>query len=121
MAKRGRKSQADLQVVQIDVRRVRLVTPEWLSNAEREVFEATIAACSPEHFVYSDIETLCAYCRAAIMMRNANEDAAIERAGRLLASLGTRLRLTPQSRYDSRAAGRKARDAGLPRWHKPWE
>jgi hypothetical protein len=50
---------------------------------------------------------LAAYSRAAVLSMNPANFAEWEKSTRALAVLATKLRLTPHSRIDARAAGRK--------------
>ena len=102
----------------------RLTPPAGLSEAARLVFAEMVAACGPEHFTRGDMPLLLAYCTACAMERQASET--LEKEGpivggraspwlviqekqvRAMTALAMRLRLAPQSRIDSRGAGRSA-------------
>jgi phage terminase small subunit len=121
-----RKSIAALSVVPSDSvsGKRRLAPPPGLSEPARLVFLEVVAANGPEHFTRADMPLLLAYCTACSMERQAS--AALEREGlivggraspwltvqekqtRAMVALAMRLRLAPQSRLDSRAAGRSA-------------
>ena len=49
-----------------------------------------------------------AFCVTFEKARKDKDLAAMEKAGRLVLSYATKLRITPQSRYDTQAAGREA-------------
>src|SRR5262249_16245701 len=116
------KSSASVSVLNVDGRRARLQPPTDLTADETALFREIVNSCKPEHFVQSDRPLLVALCQAILMSREAARGAAkdpklaqaVERAARTMATLATRLRLTPQSRFDSRRA---ARNVGQP---PPW-
>jgi len=121
-----RKSTAALSVVATDSvsGKRRLAPPAGLSEPARLVFLEVVASNGPEHFTRADTPLLLAYCTACSMERQASD--ALERDGpivggraspwlvvqekqvRAMTALALRLRLAPQSRLDSRAAGRSA-------------
>jgi hypothetical protein len=107
MKKRGRKSSNDVSTSPVDVRQTRLSPPDGLSAAEREVFLTAVQSCDPSHFSPADAPMLAAYSRAAVLSMNPANFAEWEKSTRALAVLATKLRLTPHSRIDARAAGRK--------------
>ena len=102
----------------------RLWPPAGLSEPARLVFLEVAAANGPEHFTRSDMPLLLAYCTACAMERQASDAlgregpivggraspwlVGQEKQGRAVQALVLRLRLAPQSRFDSRAAGRSA-------------
>jgi hypothetical protein len=111
MRQRGRKSlAANLVDFNQSGQRPRLIPPETLTNPERELFLATVNACSPEHFRGSDMPLLVAYVQATVLAQSAAGDpdkfAMWERAVKTLAMLASRLRLSPQSRVDPKSIGR---------------
>ena len=62
-----------------------------------------IASWPKAHWIQSDAEILTQYCATCVAFDNAQkrEDLSqMEKAGRLVLSYATKLRLTPQSRYD---------------------
>jgi phage terminase small subunit len=118
--KRGRTSGAELAVISgTDRGRSIPQPPAGLGKAEAALFRELAAANA--HLRPSDSTLLAAFAEAAILRQVAaramheNVDAlhAWEKAAKMLATLGTRLRLTPQSRTDSRAAGRSTRSQPL--------
>jgi phage terminase small subunit len=102
----------------------RIRPPAELAGPAREVFVGLVAAAKPGHFQEIDIPLLAAYCRAAVMEREAS--AAISRAltaapppllkvhaqsVRTLHMLSQRLRLSPQSRQPNVSRGSATRPA----------
>jgi hypothetical protein len=77
---------------------------------EQTLFLEVFDACSPGHFVTSDVPLLVTFVQTTLIARNAATSAANdlhalavwEKAVRLQAMLATRLRLSPQSRLDQR-------------------
>jgi phage terminase small subunit len=99
----------------------RLKPPADLTREEQELFRHMVGVCAPDHFVESDVPLLVNYCQATLLCRRASEklreDASWiniwDKAGRMQATLATRLRLAPQARTDPKTVARKG--AG----HKP--
>jgi hypothetical protein len=91
-----------------------------------------LGSVSPLHFVQGDVPLIIAYCEAIVierwaanLMGDENTDTlqalkAWEKATRLVATLATQLRLSPQSRMHARTAARKADDAAAYS-RPPWE
>jgi hypothetical protein len=110
MKQRGRKSLANLALNVIDCAQAPLVPPAFLTKTERALF--TDIAASATHLKPVDVPLLTSLVQAAALAhrlaqaRNPVRIGDWERATRTQASLSTKLRLTPQSRIDSRAAGR---------------
>jgi hypothetical protein len=102
----------------------KLLPPKTLTAAERAVFLALVDVVATDHFTPADLPLLTAYCQAvAIVQQGQPADDLIkfglwERAAKLAATLATRLRISPQSRYDARAAARHQQGSKLP---FPWE
>jgi hypothetical protein len=119
MRQRGRKSQAQLATSSADItgKPAKLKAPEHLNEAEGGIFTQVIDAVEPAHFSPVDAPLVAIYSQAVAVTQRPARDEAWERAVKLVATLGTRLRLTPQSRYDARAA---ARHQGTP-MPRPWE
>ena len=112
----------------------RLIPPTDLSQEAQAVFRELVASAGSQHFIRSDLPLLAEYARAVVLARRAGE--ALEREGcvvagkpspwivihekttRALVSLSQRLRLSPMSRLDRRAAGRDtaARGPGFLDW-----
>jgi phage terminase small subunit len=139
MAKRGRKSGADLTTVRVDGQPNRLKPPPSFSTLEAEVFRELVAACDARHFTRADLPLLAAYCAAVVLERRATRElqrapveggkmspwALIqEKQVRALVSLSLRLRLCPSARTDPRTAARRAngpRPSPLHRFLDDWE
>jgi phage terminase small subunit len=133
-----RTSSAARSVLNLTALSPRLQPPPELGGLEREVFVATVAALDSHHFEAADVVLLCAYCRAAALERRAAEElqvCAVEdgapspwlkvhaSAVRSLASLATKLKLSPQARkpnHRARFAGSSsyydAQRVGGPQW-----
>jgi hypothetical protein len=119
MQQRGRKSAANLVTFPAVQGRSRLNPPSSLNKAERLEF-AELAVNAP-HLKASDVPLLASLAQAIIVSRRAARDpskaAVWERATRMQMALARSLRLTPQSRTDSRAIGRQQPPTGP----APWE
>jgi hypothetical protein len=122
MKTRGRTSVASLTALSVTGDPPRLTPPKSLSTEEAELFNEIVNACSPRHFVQSDIWLVASYARATAMAQRAfaSDDkealAAWERAVRTQMALAGRLRLSPNSRIDPKTVGRLK-----PRGPHPWE
>ena len=130
MAQRGRKSSAELATLKvIRVDHARLKPPQYLSDAARSVFVEVVGASDPKAFRKAELPLLCSFCEAVVLSRYYAAALASERDGgfelshrhwleatKLVATLATRLRLTPHSRIDARAAGRLRTPMKM-----PWE
>jgi phage terminase small subunit len=120
-----RKSSASLSTPSVrDINTSRLRPPDGLSESATQVFNEMVQSVGPRHFNRADAPLLTAYCRAVVAHREAcdaleREGAVIggrtsawvaisERTGWSMAMFARSLRLTPQSRFDSRAAGRSS-------------
>ena len=131
MGRRGPKSTAEastpLRVISVDHRR--LQPPPYLSDAARKVFSEVVGACDPRAFRKAELPLLCAFCEAVCLNRyygralaeESTEDFIVSHRAwvestKLIATLATRLRLTPHSRLDARGAGRLRTPMKL-----PWE
>ena len=125
MRQHGRKSITNLTTLQVDGSPPRLEPPGYLTKPERSLFIELVAACSPRHFVLSDVPLIVSFVQSTLLSRNAlksaDKDAAAlttwERATRLQATLATRLRLAPQARLDPKTVGRFQPRSG----RVPWE
>jgi phage terminase small subunit len=131
MRKRGRKSAAEFATPVVDVRRHRLEPPGHLGKVEAQRFADLAAACDPEHFRESDLPLLVRYVEADLLAEQAarelRKDGPVvdgraspwlivqEKSVRAMVALAMRLRLSPQSRIDPKAVGRKQ-----PVQHWPW-
>jgi hypothetical protein len=104
----GRRSQADKYAARF----VGTIEPtRKLSAGEQKVWARVLRAWPASQWVGSDSELLTQYCAACVAFDEACRKenlSAMDRAGRLALSYATKLRITPQSRYDARAAGRHA-------------
>jgi hypothetical protein len=118
MRQRGRKSAANLVTFPAIEHRSRLEPPPSLSQAEQEVF--TELASHVTHLRPADVPLLASLAQAILLSRQLARDPARvadwEKATRAQAMLSTKLRLTPQSRTDSRAAGRRQQPSGDDPW-----
>lgn len=121
--------------------RQRLKPPPELSPAARKLWTDIVSSWPAGHFVVSDTELLKAFCQAAELRDQAlahiQEHGQVSMSSRgtpvinpmvtalqthtsQLATLGTKLRITPQSRLTDRKAGQGARTpAGGSK--RPWE
>jgi hypothetical protein len=119
MRQRGRKSAANLVTFPAIEHRSRLEPPPSLSEAERSLF--TELAAQATHLKPADAPLLASLAQAILLSRQLARDPARvadwEKAVRAQAMLSTKLRMTPQSRTDSRAAGRHQQEASGP---DPW-
>jgi hypothetical protein len=113
MKQRGRKSLANLVALNVDGSPPRLLPPSSLSDPERQIFAATVAAC--DHLRASDMPLLLRYCEIVALSDHAAERLRIDvmkgrpsswldtqaRLIKLLVILGRQLRLSPLSRSSS--------------------
>ena len=113
-----RRSSASLSVVPIDVARAPLRPPVSLSEAECLLFVEL--ASHATHLKSADAPLLASLAQAIILSRRLAHDptkvAEWEKTIRAQAMLSTKLRLTPQSRTDSRGAGRQQPTPGSDPW-----
>jgi hypothetical protein len=124
MIRPGRKSAAQLSVPPLEGGQPRLQPPEFLSVTERKLFVELSEACSPGHFVRSDLPLFVAFVQAVELsrsaIRRAGEDPAAlaqwDRATKMIGMLATRLRLSPQSRSEPRTVARHLPSA----LRRPW-
>jgi hypothetical protein len=109
MRQRGRKTAANLVTFPVIEHRPRLTPPSSLTKAERSLF--TELAASAEHLRPTDAPLLASYVQATIASRRSTRDPSKvdiwDKATRLRAMLATKLRLTAQSRTDTRTVGRQ--------------
>jgi|SoiMethySBSTD1v2_1073268.scaffolds.fasta_scaffold1440016_1 hypothetical protein len=122
MRQRGRRSSEHLEMIAVHGRPSKLEPPAYLTDPERELFEELIAGSAPEHFRVTDLPVLVSLVQCTLLARSVGRDpdqiAGFEKAARLQATLATKLRLTPQSRYDPKNIGRQQL---LPAGPMPWE
>ena len=129
---RGRKSGASFDVVCVDGKPSPLEPPRSLPKTERKVFADLIGATDPDHFRPSDlpllvrcVENIVLAGRAAVELRRCAVTegtpsawlAVEEKATRNVIALSMRLRLSPQSRLDSKVVARQQIRHSL----APWE
>jgi hypothetical protein len=97
-----------LSVVSIAAERPRLQPPPSLNEDEQQIFIELAGHAG--HLKPADTALLASLAQAIVLARRLAHDptkvAEWERATRAQAMLSTKLRMTPQSRTDSRAAGR---------------
>ena len=109
MKQRGRKSAAVLNFPAVDGSRSRITAPASLTKVERSLF-TELAADTP-HLVQADAPLLASYAQAVLLSRKAGRDLGRigewERATRAMMALARSLRLTPQSRTDSKTVARR--------------
>jgi phage terminase small subunit len=121
MAQRGRKKSGNIVALRVDGSPPPLQPPSFLNAGERKVFRELINSVDTRHFVAADLPLLVSFVQATLMSRktarNPKQIAAWEKSVRVMAMLATRLRISPQSRYDNRAA---ARQLDGPRGKRPW-
>jgi hypothetical protein len=106
----GRRSAAD----RVKPRDAPIRPARKLSPAERKVWRRIMDAWPPSHFVASDADALGAYCAACVAFEAVLPTGDLDlmgKAARMMAMLGTKLRIMPQSRTHRHAAGTAA-DAG---------
>jgi hypothetical protein len=124
MRHRGRKSADELATPSVNGEPARLDPPRNLTEDEQSLFVQIIQACSPRHFVVSDLPLLVSYVQATLLSRQAIKNAAKdmgalatwEKATRMQATLATRLRLAPQSRVDPKTLARQQPQLVRPPW-----
>jgi hypothetical protein len=126
MRQRGRKSAANLTVLQVDGAPYRVQAPPGLIKAERVLFDQIVGACSPKHFTESDASLLVTYCQAVLQARRAARNPKAfhiwEKCAKLQATLAVRLRLSPSTRHDPKLVGRAAtRAANFENGRPPWD
>ncbi len=140
MAKRGRKSAADLQVIKVDFERP--PAPKALNERQSEIWDRTVVDEADGHFKTKALQDMLAdYCRHREMAESfgtiinefkpewVKSTKGAAKLGSLLrmrdlesraaADKATKLRMTNQSRYTPQAAGTVARDAA--EGPAPWE
>jgi phage terminase small subunit len=121
-----RKAASELAVLPIKEPTRRLPAPSARAPEEvRKIFAEIVRAAPEEHFVIGDAPLIEQYAQSIALARRAYAElaehgpvteegkqspwlVAFEKANRASVALSARLRLAPQSRADSRSAGRKA-------------
>jgi|SRR5262245_3279371 len=125
MKQRGRKS-AESPTTVVNGEPPRLDPPSDLTKDERSLFVQIVEACSPKHFTLSDVPILISFVQSTLLSRqaikkagkNAAALATWEKATRMQATLATRLRLAPQSRFDAKTNARQQPSWVIPPWEK---
>ncbi len=111
MAKQsGRRSLADLNAAQFITR---IQPTRALSADETDVWCRILESWPDKHWAASDADLLTNYCATCVLIEKARKSGNIDRMEklcRLQMSYATRLRITPQSRYDARATARHANE-----------
>ena len=144
MAKRGRKSAAELSVVRVSLEGYRPPAPDDLTSQQAQVWREIVESVPGGWISPAQEPLLAAYCRhvsgadrLSAMIEKCDPEGAgeLERFGKLLtmreretkalSSLATRMRLTQQSQMHSRTAARAMSNAhvGPKLWDRrpPWE
>jgi phage terminase small subunit len=128
-----RKSAAALALepLSVDGRPKRLNPPPTLSAQERALFVDLVSTNTPEHFRPSDLPLLCRYVEASCLAEHAAQELRLgavvggkpspwitvqEKAVRAMTALSMRLRLSPQSRLDSKTVARATVNTGPKLW-----
>lgn len=105
----GRRSLADLNAKQFQS----FIQPtRKLSAFEGDVWERVVSAWPADHWIKSDADILTQYCAACYLFEGCRVEgdlAGMDKSGRLTLSYATKLRITPQSRYDTRVASTEAK------------
>jgi hypothetical protein len=104
----GKRSLADLNAAEF----VSTIQPtRTLSAAEAKVWKRAVGSWPADHWIHSDADLLTQYCTIAVLLDEAfkKRDLLIaDKLGRLVLGYTRALRITCQSRYDPRGAGREA-------------
>ena len=142
MKQRGRKSTASLTVLPTVLKPVETDAPEHLSDQEKAEWKKIVDRMPTGFFTAEMFPMLAALCQHIVSQKkisaiidgmgqmSATDPEAIkqydrllamrERESRAMASFSTKLRLTPQSRYQPNTAGSKTAGVGSGAI-KPWE
>jgi hypothetical protein len=120
MRQRGRKS-AEALAINVSGTPARLTAPPGLTVKERVEFERLVNAADPNHFRKGDIPLLVSLAQATLLARKLGRDpnkvAEWEKATRVQMSLATKLRMTPQARFDRKTVG-SMQPGGIAPWHR---
>ena len=130
MQQRGRKSIANLVALDVTGASPRLTAPSTLSDPERKIFVAVVAAC--DHLRPSDLPLLQRYCEVVALSDHAAERlrldvmkcrpshwlATQERLVKLMVVLGRQLRLSPISRSSSDPKTLARHNGGSPSYYE---
>src|SRR5690606_31856431 len=105
----GRRSAADLNAA---VFLTKLNPTRKLCEFEQGVWDRVMGAWPADHWIQSDSELLTQYCAACKAFEQARKKELLpemDKAGRLSLSYATKLRITPQSRYDHKGTHTEAK------------
>ena len=109
MAKsQGRRSLADLNAAEFTSE---IKPTRALSKAESAVWDRAVSSWPADHWIQSDADLLTQYCTLVVLLELAFKERDVVKAdklGRLVLGYTRALRITCQSRYDPRGAGREA-------------
>lgn len=121
------------KVIEVSGPSVHLPAPEGISPAQKAVWVQTVQARPADYFGEDSIPLLVEYCRAAAMCDQLAAEVEVAMAGgegkdvktllqlrdmesRRLTSIGTKLRITNQSRYTPKAAATASKGGGGGVW-----
>jgi hypothetical protein len=108
MAKKsGRRSAADLIAAQIHAG---LEPMRPLTGLEQIYWDRVLSSVDRRHFIGLDAILLAQFVEACAVYSRAADAKEMESLGRLILAYATKLRLTPQTRYDNRQAARTPTD-----------
>jgi hypothetical protein len=104
----GRRSLADLNSAEF----ISVIQPiRTLKADELAAWNVVMASWPHDHWIGSDAELLTQYCGLCVLFDKllAEGDVpALDKLGRLILSYATKMRITPQSRYDEKTVARRA-------------
>jgi hypothetical protein len=104
----GRRSLADLNSAQF----ISVIQPTRKLNAdELAAWNVVIGSWPSDHWIGSDAELLTQYCGLCALfdkLLSEGDVPALDKLGRLVLSYATKMRITPQSRYDEKTVARRA-------------
>jgi hypothetical protein len=108
MRQRGRRS-AEALAINVSGAPTRLTAPSGLNAKERAQFEELVNAADPNHFRKGDTPLLVSLAQATLLAQKLGRDPTKvgewEKATRVQMSLATKLRMTPQARFDRKTIG----------------
>ncbi len=139
MGKRGPKSSAELSVVSINTKQLRPEPPEELNPEQAEEWRAIVKGMPSDWFSRETWPLLESYCRHVVTARKVaeqidhlSEEPTVptdlmekllkmqQRESAAIANLGTKMRLTQQSRYNAKSADTARRNGNHTRlWDDP--
>lgn len=105
----GRRSLDDIHAAEFNPE---IAPTRKLLAGEKEIWARVMNSWPKNHWIHSDAEILTQYCAACLAFDGARKDRdlpSMERAGRLCLSYATKLRITPQSRYDHKGTATEAK------------